>query len=1040
MSTSTKEKVREFQLGQLSHFEEEQFESVVKRAKSNSGKVVSLDLEGTVEEVRKAVETLYERESVLKQDKILAEVLNRNLGKMDLRVLREAVKDVSELRKLGGDDANPYYAPEVVIERELSAITSVEEQQGIFAEIAPEFKAFAGDESRKKQGDLVHGLLSSGDRFNLFRGVAGAGKTSTLQEFCKGLRSGGVENIYLIAPTNSATDVLKQEGFERSQTAASFLLSKEKPPAKSYVIIDESGLNSLREGVEIMKLARRNDYRVLFVGDARQHTAVESGDFFRLLEDYSKIRKFTLDEIHRQQNEEYRRGIFECAMGQYEEAFERFEKQQFIHEGKAAYLEEAAVKYMEFTEQGRFLDRAILVSPTHEECDKLTATVRAKLKGTEAIRGIGREMEVFRSWNKPKAWLKEASNFQVGMTIGFIRNMKGVGKAGEVASVEAVEGRQLVLDNGKRIFAKGASDFIDVGELRSIELCEGDLIQFRVNLKEKKIYNGTLARVSGDPGKIEVLYSDGKVREVIEMPEDYAAFDYGWVTTSHKSQGRTAENVVVAAESLDRKAFYVALSRGRQEMSLHCPDKEHLKNNLARRTGERVSVHDLIRDREIPANAVLPLSKKARKQKAAILPDFSYKDMVKRTTTALKRVKAMLEDTAMIRRMRKHRERLFDEYTSFEADEPAVGFIDRLMGRISGLFKKAEVVPEEPENAALEQERMTEQAAEQEERRERERKALWNLFDGAWSDYVEKRKEYHACYGGGEAFELTGWEEYYRKQQTLRRLRNEAPEPLPVWLENGRETAEAEARKSREWLVKHLSEEKRWTASWEKADAEWSVRLTERKAYHAELGIKAPFKLWEDETCYQSDLEQRRRNGEYPLAMPGPLTQWKERMDQQKQQELDKLWNITESQWNELISSRKEFYEERHVGSGFRPWPEEETFVQAQEARRASGREPEAIPSELRSWQDHAEEEVRRIIEEQARQREMMLRVLWEDFDRSLQRYVEERSAYQMEFESIPEPYHLSSDEENDIKLLHIQRDSGLVPEYPAWMLTDWKA
>ncbi len=77
----------------------------------------------------------------------------------------------------------------------------------------------------------------------------------------------------------------------------------------------------------------------------------------------------------------------------------------------------------------------------------------------------------------------------------------------------------------------------------------------------------------------------------------------------------------VAAESLDRKAFYVALSRGRQQMSLHCPDKEHLKSNLARRTGERVSVHDLIRDREIPANAVLPLSEKARKQKAAILPD-----------------------------------------------------------------------------------------------------------------------------------------------------------------------------------------------------------------------------------------------------------------------------------------------------------------------------------------------------------------------------------------------------------------------------------
>ena len=129
-------------------------------------------------------------------------------------------------------------------------------------------------------------------------------------------------------------------------------MNPRKPPANSYIIIDESSLNSLREGVEILKLARRNNYRVLFIGDARQHTAVESGDFFRLLEDYSQIQKFSLTEIHRQQHEEYRRGIFECAMGQQEEIFERFDKQHFIHEEKHTYLSEAAAKYMEYTEQG----------------------------------------------------------------------------------------------------------------------------------------------------------------------------------------------------------------------------------------------------------------------------------------------------------------------------------------------------------------------------------------------------------------------------------------------------------------------------------------------------------------------------------------------------------------------------------------------------------------------------------------------------------------------------------------------------------------
>lgn len=870
MLTSTSEKVREFQMGQLGHREEAQLYAAAKRAKEHGSVTSILDCERTVEEIRNVIDEQFERESVLKLDKILAEVLNRNLGKIKLQELKRAVKEIPELRNLGGNAANPYYAPEVVIERELSAIELVDQQRNVFDAIAPEFQAFPGDRSREAQAMLIHGLLSSKDRFNLFRGVAGAGKTSTLQEFCKGLRSGGVTEICLVAPTNSATDVLKQEGFERSQTVAGFLLSKQKPPAGAYVIIDESGLNSLREGVEILKLARRNNYRVLFVGDARQHSAVKSGDFFRLLEDYSQIQKFSLTDIHRQQNAEYRRGIFECAMGQHEQAFERFDKQHFIHEGKQKYLEEAAGKYMEYTEQGRYLNRAILVAPTHEECDKLTAAVREKLKEKQAIHGAGREIEVFRSWNKPKAWLKDASNFQPGMTIDFIRNMKGVGKAGEVATIKAVAGKQLVLSNGKRIFAKGASDFIDVGEMRKIELCEGDLIQFRVNLKAKKIYNGTQARVNADPGKVEILYSDGRPRELIDMPENYAAFDYGWVTTSHKSQGRTAENVVVAAESLDRKAFYVALSRGRKEMSLHCPDKEHLKRGLAYRTGERASIHDLIRDREIPVNTLLPLSEKVRKQKAAVLPDFSYKEVAKRVKVALRKVKAMLDDSATICRMRKHRERLY-----LGSQEPTVGLLSRAVDAVAGWFKK----PEEPE--------ISPEQIEQEIRQKQEIANRWKIFESAWSNYVEKRKEYHALYGGGEAFELTKREINYRKRQTARQLRNEAPEPLPSGMENWQMTAEYEARKSREALQNRLSEAKMraWEKRWSDADDRWSAHVAERKLHYFTQRAKYRFELWPEEKQFADEQAKRRVDGGEPQPIPPELQDWKDRADAELQRQ-----------------------------------------------------------------------------------------------------------------------------------------------------------
>lgn len=854
---SSRAAVLEYQLGQLSSQEEEALASAVHAAETRGKRAFLLDQERLSHEIRQVMDELFERESVLKRDKLLAEILNRNLGSVELAELKSALTSIRELVHLGGEAANPYYSPREVIEREISAIDSVEDQRGLFEAIAPEFVAFAGDESRKKQAELIHGLLSSKDRFLLFRGVAGSGKTSTLQEFCKGLKSGGIKNIVLVAPTNSATDVLKQEGFERSQTAASFLLSREKPPAKSYVIIDESGLNSLREGVEILKLARKNNYRVLFVGDARQHTAVESGDFFRLLEDYSQIQKFSLTEIHRQRNEEYRRGIFECAMGQFEQAFERFEQQHFIHEGKHAYLSEAAEKYMEYTEQGQYLNRAILVAPTHEECDKLTSAVREKLKERQAIHSAGREMEVFRSWNKPKAWLKDASNFQPGMTIGFIRNMKGVGKAGEMDEVKSVADGRIRLCSGRCLNLKTAYEFIDVGEKRGIELCAGDLIQFRVNLKEKKIYNGTLARISRKPGYIDLLDAGGKIRRSIPFPEHYAAFDYGWVTTSHKSQGRTAEHVVVAAESLDRKAFYVALSRGRKEMSLHCPDKEHLRRSLARRTGERTSIHDLIRDREIPPNALLPLSEKIRAQKAKILPDFSYKEIAKRLKRTADALKRLVSDRATVRKMRQYRECLAVQYHAQEQEKET----ENLFGRIVKLFRKSVPAPE------VAQEFVPEEIIPAPRSRNAK---LWKICDCAWHEYESKRREYHALFGRG-GFELTETEISYLEHQEHLRGLGKAPAQLPDWMANWKTVAEREAKRSLEAHLRRMFE-KRWQA----AEQELSAMKNMREAWWKSREQKFELPEWKEYIQFRKTQEERKFSGLEPLELPDGIANWKD--------------------------------------------------------------------------------------------------------------------------------------------------------------------
>ena len=62
------------------------------------------------------------------------------------------------------------------------------------------------------------------------------------------------------------------------------------------------------------------------------------------------------------------------------------------------------------------------------------------------------------------------------------------------------------------------------------------------------------------------------------VPKDYGGLTHGYVVTSHASQGKTVDKVLVAlgSESLaaaNREQFYVSVSRGREGVRLYTDDK-----------------------------------------------------------------------------------------------------------------------------------------------------------------------------------------------------------------------------------------------------------------------------------------------------------------------------------------------------------------------------------------------------------------------------------------------------------------------------------
>src|SRR5690606_27499911 len=107
------------------------------------------------------------------------------------------------------------------------------------------------------------------------------------------------------------------------------------------------------------------------------------------------------------------------------------------------------------------------------------------------------------------------------------------------------------------------------------EVCVGDKLLVRANDKARGLINGETLTVKAVRDGV-ITCKDGRKIDT----QHFAQLAYGFAVTSHRSQSKTSDHVVVAAAALDAKSAYVACSRGRRSCVLHTPDKEALLARL----------------------------------------------------------------------------------------------------------------------------------------------------------------------------------------------------------------------------------------------------------------------------------------------------------------------------------------------------------------------------------------------------------------------------------------------------------------------------
>jgi ATP-dependent exoDNAse (exonuclease V) alpha subunit len=433
--------------------------------------------------------------------------------------------------------------------------------------------------------------LASTDWITSLEGRAGAAKTTTVGAIREFAEDHGYA-VYGFAPTTRAVKSLSEAGISAS-TVASLLESPSVGDASKEIwIIDESSLLPTRQVNRLLHKARQqNVERIVFVGDQRQHHAIEAGrPVYQMHQSGMPVAR--LDTIRRQRDPELREAVMYAAKGEVAASLEILERRGDIRE--VADVDQRrkpiAEEYVVARESGQ---RVLIVSPANDERRELNKAVRSELIIRGHISFVGKEHTILVNRGLSGAQRATAYNYNEGDVSRFTRGSKQFGIAKhEYARVEAVDrGADLLTvktADGRHIHYNPVRLFgVEVFREEQRTLARGERIQFRAFDRTLGVANGEFATIKSiDARRATVRLDNGK--ELSVATDRFLHLDHGYASTSHAAQGATVDRVIIdidtrlSPELVNRKQFYVSISRARNSLAIYTNDRRELRHAVNR--------------------------------------------------------------------------------------------------------------------------------------------------------------------------------------------------------------------------------------------------------------------------------------------------------------------------------------------------------------------------------------------------------------------------------------------------------------------------
>ncbi len=331
--------------------------------------------------------------------------------------------------------------------------------------------------------------------------------------------------------------------------------------------------------------------RVIFVGDQRQHHAIEAGrPVYQMQQAGMPVAR--LDTIRRQRDPELREAVAHAARGEIVESLAILERRGDIREiaDVAQRRKTIAREYVAAHEAGQ---RVQVVSPANDKRRELNQAIRAALIARGHVDAHGSEQSILVNRNLSGVQRALAYNYQEGEVIRFIRGSKQFAlPRGSYGRVEAVDrdanvltintlGARRIEYNPIRLFG------VEVFREEQRVLSPGDRIQFRAPDRALGVANGDFATIKTIHASRGVLRLDNG-KELRVASNRLRHIDHGYASTSHSAQGATVDRVIVdidtrlSPELVNRKQFYVSISRARNSLAIYTNDRRGLGHSVNR--------------------------------------------------------------------------------------------------------------------------------------------------------------------------------------------------------------------------------------------------------------------------------------------------------------------------------------------------------------------------------------------------------------------------------------------------------------------------